>query len=50
MSGHVCRPDNAPQGKYGALFLDDPDLSVSTPFLTFTTSNRNQGQEVTVAL
>ena len=50
MSGHVCRPDNAPQGKYGPLFLDDPDLSVSPFLLTFTTSNWNQGQEVTVAL
>ena len=34
----------------GRFFWGDPDLSVSPPFLTFTTSNRNQGQEVTVAL
>ena len=31
-------------------FVDDPDLSVSPPFLTFTTSNWNTVREVTVAL
>ena len=38
------------KGYRSRFYLGDPDLSVSPFLLTFTTSNWNQGQEVTVAL